>query len=58
MTGVTALSGPESRQRGMDEVKELLLVWTIALALMGAGIGVAQYATDETHRTVEAVVQR
>lgn len=38
----------------MDEVKELLLVWTIALALMVTGIGVAQYATDETHLTTEA----
>lgn len=38
----------------MDEVKELLLVWTIALALMAAGIGVAHFATDEAHLTVEA----
>ena len=42
----------------MDEVKELLLVWTIALALMATGIGVAQFATDETHRTVETGILR
>ena len=38
----------------MDEVKELLLVWTIALVLMATGIAVAQYATDEPHLAVDA----
>jgi len=42
----------------MDEVKELLLVWTIALALMATGIGVAQFATDEAHRPVQSGVLR
>lgn len=42
----------------MGEVKELLLVWTIALVLMATGIGVAQYATDEAHLTGEAGVLR
>lgn len=42
----------------MDEVKELLLVWSIALVLMAVGIGVAQYATDEPHPTVEAGARR
>lgn len=42
----------------MDEVKELLMVWTIALALMVTGIGVAQYATDETNLTTQTGVLR
>lgn len=42
----------------MGEVKELLLVWTIALVLMATGIGVAQYATDDERLTGEAGVLR
>ncbi len=42
----------------MDEVKELLLVWTIALVLMAIGIGVAQYATGETHPAAVASIPR
>jgi hypothetical protein len=29
----------------MDELKEMILVWAIALALMATGVGVAHYAT-------------
>lgn len=42
----------------MDEMKELLLVWTIALVLMVTGVGVAQYATDDAHPPAESGVRR
>jgi len=38
----------------MDELRELALVWAIALALMVAGVAVAHYATDESHLPVAA----
>ncbi len=37
----------------MDEFKELVLVWMIALTLMVAGVAVAHYATDEPQLSVE-----
>jgi len=42
----------------MDEMKELLLVWTIALLLMLAGIGIAQYATREPQFALESAGSR
>ncbi len=37
---------------GMDEFRELVLVWTIALTLMVTGVAVAHYSTEEPHLPV------
>lgn len=39
-------------------MKELLLVWAIALVLMLAGIGIARYATREPPFALESVGSR
>lgn len=39
-------------------MKELLLVWTIALVLMLAGVGIAQYATQEPQYALESASLR
>jgi hypothetical protein len=41
----------------MDEFRELVLVWTIALTLMVTGVAVAHYSTEEPQLSVAGSVK-